>query len=309
LKGKFLLYPLPLLFDFRWKEESPLFYGVENTTLQEYALTKEQSFSLKIKDTPLRCVGSLHQGKYDPCPNNEVGTKKCEICKRAEEYFPCQFCNGFNCDRFRNQPIENCEATHMVYLALFTPSLIKIGVSRLSRGRLRQIEQGSHFTRILAEGLSGISARRMESTLCKYNFPDKIPISQKKDFLFPEISEEQGRKLLAQKAVEAQEIIRSEMPELHKFILLEEKFWNNTEYYAKNFDWISKSPKAVHFIALKPKESISGKIVVIKGSYFAIETEDEFVILCAKDLIGHTVSFDPLPNGLCTQEAFQSALF
>lgn len=299
-----------LVFDFRWNEKAqPLFQLVENGTLCEYFLKKEEHFSLRILDTPLKCVGSLREGEYDPCPNHEIGTKKCEICKRADEYFPCQFCNGYNCDRFREKPIENCEASHMVYLALFTPELIKVGVSRLSREKIRQVEQGSHFTSIIAEGLSGISARKMESMLCKYGFPDKIPISQKKDFLFPEISLEKGKDILRGKIREAQEIIRAEMPELSKFLLLEEKFWDNRNSYAENFDWITSSPKAVHFLTLKKEESVSGKIVVVKGAYFGIETEDEFVVLCAKDILGHTISLETLPNGLCTQDAFQSALF
>ena len=247
------------IFDFRWHDNQyPFFQVIKENHLEEKNLEIGKPFSIKVEEKEKICSGSYNNGVYSPCPNNEKGVKKCEICKKADDYFPCQYCNGFNCDRFRDVKIENCDSEHMVYLALFTPDIIKVGVSKLSRGKTRQFEQGSHFTRIFAEKCSGIQARRIESFLTKCGFPDKIPASQKKGFLFPAISLDEGRKLLEEKFQLAKEHVLSHTPEINKYILKEEKIWDIRTIYSKDFEKITNSQKPVHFIELQKGESVSG---------------------------------------------------
>lgn len=307
---------MPLVIDFRWRDDLvPVFQVAENGIFSELPVVRNTPFFLTVAENPQKCTGSLVKGEYSACPTHEIGTKKCETCKRADDYFPCQFCNGFNCSQFRTEKIENCDAEHAVYLALFTEDLVKVGVSRLSRGMTRQVEQGSHFTRIFAEGLSGVAARRLEKTLMNMGFPDKIPASQKKDFLFPAISEARGRAVLEQKKQEAYDFILSEAPEYKKYILTEEKFWNMIPQYGDEllFSELSSSEsgfqKPLHFLSLTAGESFGGMIRIVKGPFLVGETPEERVVLLAKDLVGYTVSFAPCPEGLRTNAALQSSLF
>jgi len=257
-------------------------------------------------------VGSLKNGVYSSCKHQAIGVKKCEDCKKKEDYFPCQFCNGFNCVRFSPEKIENCDAEHMVYLALFSEEIVKVGVSRISRGKARQFEQGSHMSRIFAQGISGVQARRIETNLTKAGFPDKIPATQKRNILFPEISEENAKNLLEEKYQFAREYIISMMPEMKKF-LVENEVWDLRSFYAgtnEQFEALKMSSKPVHFLEMKAGDSVGGFLRMVKGSYLIIETPTELVSILAKDLIGKECSFDRCEEGISLASGgFQGALF
>jgi hypothetical protein len=47
----------------------------------------------------------------------------------------------------------------------------------------------------------------------------------------------------------------------------------------------------------------------MKGPFLVIETPEELVSICAKDIVGREIEFEEKPAGLILQSAFQSALF
>lgn len=298
------------IFDFRWDDAlfQPYFQYIEGKEVKKYFLEKENPFSITLSRSDIHCVGHMRKGEYSPCPQNAQGVKKCEICKKAEDYFPCQFCNGFNCDRFRAEKIENCDADHMVYLALFAPDLVKVGVSRLSRMKARQFEQGTHFTRIFAQGMTGIMARRVESFLGKLGFPDKIPSTRKKDILFPEITLEEGKFILQEKFEFAKENLHHQMPQMMKNIV-DNEFWDMRQYYSLDFEALQNNSKPVHFLDLEEGESVGGILKAIKGSFLVIETDTELVILLAKKFVGKHLSFEECPQGITKNGGFQGGFF
>jgi hypothetical protein len=298
------------IFDFRWEESSsrPYFEICAQNALKKKELSIGEKFSITLVDETQKCTGAKIKGEYRPCPDNFVGSKKCEKCKKAEDYFPCQFCNGFNCSRFREEKIENCDSDHMVYLALFDTDLVKVGVSRVSRGKARQFEQGSHFTRVFAKGMSGVMARRIETTLIKSGFPDKIPATRKKNILFPELSLEEGKSILEEKYNFAQDQIISLMPEMKKF-LVENEFWDMRSFYAEFVDVLKEYALLVHIETLEEGESVSGDLVMVKGSFLVINTKTELVVILAKNLVGKDVSFDECEIGITKNGGFQGGLF
>ncbi len=304
------------IFDFRWDDESqsPFFKCLENEKSDEIftkPLLKNESFSISVLSAEVCCVGYESKGVYFSCKNtteSAQGVKKCELCKKSEDYFPCQFCNGFNCDKFRKDKIENCDSSHMVYLALFSKDIIKVGVSRMSRMYSRQFEQGSHYTRILIEGVSGVTARRIEHGIGKLGFPDKIPATKKKDILFPGIKKEDGKKILEERFQIVKEYIQDSLPEFSRYIV-DDKFWDMRPFYSDSFSEIEASTKPVHFIHLEEGDSIGGVLRAIKGSFLVIETETEFVIVLAKSFVGKKVSFDTVENGIHKAGGFQGGLF
>jgi hypothetical protein len=171
------------------------------------------------------------------------------------------------------------------------------------------LQRREFYARIFAEGISGVAARRIESSLTQLGFPDKIPASQKKEFLFPNISFKEGKTLLDERFEAAKEFISSHSPEYTKYILEEEKVWDLREFYAKNFEEVEKNPKPFHMVSLNNEESLGGTLKMIKGPFLGIETNEEFVFLLAKELVGKTVSFAECEEGLTTNDAFQSAMF
>lgn len=305
---------MPLIFDMRWKESSaqPVFQTIENGKKQEHILELGKPFCCTLHSSSPSCVGSFKNNEYKPCPTNAQNTKKCEACKKMDDYFPCQFCNGFNCIRFSPEKIENCDADHMVYLALFSADVVKVGVSRISRGKARQFEQGSHATRIFATGISGVQARRIETNLMKIGFLDKIPATQKKTILFPEISFDSSVDVLESKYQFAKDHIASMMPEMKKYLVLNE-VWDMRSFYAGSsdaFEELEKNPKPVHFLSLQQNDQVGGVLKMVKGSYLVIETPTELVSILGKELVGHSISFDPCKDGISLASGgFQGAFF
>ncbi len=304
------------IFDFRWsdKTKEPLFKYIENnhsSELQVKKLKRNTNFSITLVDERVTCVGYEKNGKYEGCKNpnsEETAVKKCVLCKKLEDYFPCQFCNGFNCSTFRKEKIENCDASHMVYLALFSKDIVKVGVSRSSRMYARQFEQGSHYTRILVEGVSGVVARRIEYFVGKLGFPDKIPATKKKDLVIPGVSLEEGKKILEEKYQMAKSYIQDEMPEIKKYIV-ENTFWDMRPFYSEDFLEIEKSSKVIHFVTLEEGDSVGGVLKAVKGSFLLLETPSEFVVLLAKSLVGKKVSFEEVEPGIHKKMGFQGGLF
>ena len=304
------------IFDFRWDDttKKPFFKYLKNDgdkNILIKAIEQNMPISITVIDEKVKCVGYEKKGEYNSCKNSDItqtGVKKCELCKKSEDYFPCQFCNGFNCDKFRKEKIENCDATHMVYLALFSKDIVKVGVSRLSRMHSRQFEQGSHYTRILVEGVSGVTARRIEHGIGKLGFPDKIPATKKKDIVLPHISLKEGQDILEEKFQLARNYILDDMPEMAKYIV-EEKFWDMRPFYSNEFSEIEASSKPTHFITLQEGDSVGGVLKAVKGSFLLIETSTEFVVLLAKSLVGKIISFEEVENGINKTGGFQGGLF
>jgi len=198
----------------------------------------------------------------------------------------------------------------MVYLALFDKDLVKVGVSGVSRGKARQFEQGSHFTRVLARGMSGVMARRIETTLIRAGFPDKVPSTKKKNILFPEISLEEGQKILSEKYLFAKDQIVSLMPEMKKFLPSLEIFWDMRSFYKKFAEEITEKFKLpIHILSLEENESIGGELVMVKGSFLVINTGTELAVVLAKDFVGREISFDKCEVGIIKNGGFQGGLF
>ncbi len=303
------------IFDFRWDQDSklPYFEIIKSGKLEKKFLEFNTKFSISVTRAIPHCTGVLVDKKYKPCPHKNSGQKKCELCKKAEDYFPCQLCNGFNCSRLC-EGFENCicNTEHMLYLALFDKNLVKVGVSGTTRGKTRQFEQGSHFTRVFAKGMSGKMARRMETTIAKLGFPDKVPAAKKKNILFPDISVTAGQKILEEKFEIAKDQIISLMPEMKKYILedSQENFWDMRDFY-KNFpeEVQKKFPLPVHVLSLAESESVAGDLVMVKGPFLVLNTGTELAVLLSKDFVGRDVSFEECEVGITKNGGFQGGLF
>jgi serine/threonine protein kinase len=83
------------------------------------------------------------------------------------------------------------------------------------------------------------------------------------------------------------------------------KHWDT--YYG--ISSVENSGKSFHSVKLEVDESISGIVRAIKGPFLIIETPDELVSICAKDLKGREIDFSEQPAGLKLNTALQAALF
>ncbi len=294
------------VYDFRWNDEKSF----------EFQASKDQRFGVKklqIGDTlslrvisDLSCAGSRRDGNWQPCPDQVQGKKKCEVCRNREGNFVITSFDGFNTDIFTPEDLARLDGDHWVYLALFDTHAQKVGVSKAERKVLRQIEQGSHQTLYIAKTPNGILARQIETCFRNSGLADKLQASTKKDFLCPEVPPETGEASL-RATFEAHKNSVSDFPQLQPYLLEKPEFIDWSDHFGINY--VNQSDKSFHNVKLKKDESVSGRIVAVKGPFLILETDTELVALCAKDLMGRMVDFDPLPAGLTLNSAFQGALF
>lgn len=292
------------VYDFRWRENE----GVFSCEFEAQAGGKFGRKKIWLGDTlsldirsDVACAGSVENDIWKPCPNNVVGKAKCEYCRAREGSFVYTTFDGFDQSNLNAEDLQKISGEHWVYFALFADGIVKVGVSKNPRKNLRQVEQGSFATLFIAKTPDGTSARQIETLIRKTGLADKIKASQKKEFLCPEVSnpEESLRSLLVEKTSALQEY-----PHLKEFLLPDPQFfaWQET-YGLKGFS------ENLHSLSLDTGEWVSGEIVALKGPFIVLKTPDEYVSICAKDLRGREIEFEPKPAGLQLNAALQGALF
>lgn len=295
-----------LLYDYRWNSENQIEFQASNGgRFGRKTLTFNDPLSVRVCGET-RCAGSMRDHVWQPCPQQIAGRKKCETCRNREGNFIYTSFDGFNTDIFTPDDLARLEGEHLVYLALFDQTVSKIGVCKKERHILRQVEQGSHHTLYIAETPNGVLARQIETCFRQAGVADKIQASTKKNFILPEITASQGEATLKKLLSSHQNAFKNH-PELQKFMLAQPNFKDWTQTFHLNS--VLANPKILHTVKLGQGESVSGTIIALKGSFIILETNEEMVTLCTKDLQGLTLDFTPAPSGLNLNSALQNTLF
>lgn len=112
----------------------------------------------------------MEGGRYIPCNSEE--SPCCIHCASLPD--PCTRCRG-ECQK----PEKTCNIGHSVYLAVFAPDLIKVGVSRTWRLETRLNEQGADIGFEIERFPDGELARKRERAIAskvtdKVSFQDKL---------------------------------------------------------------------------------------------------------------------------------------
>lgn len=295
-----------LLYDYRWNSDNQVEFQASNgSRFGRKLLSFMEPLSIRVCGET-KCAGSLRDNVWQSCPLQVVGRKKCETCRNREGNFIYTSFDGFNTDMFTQEDLDRLAGQHLVYFALFNQDVAKVGVCKKERHLLRQVEQGSHHTLYIAQTPNGILARQIETCFRQMGVADKIQASAKKNFILPEITATQGEAALKSLLSSHQNALKN-YPELQKFMLVQPEFKDWTHTF--RLETVKESPKAVHTVKLQQDESVSGKIIALKGPFIMLETEEEIVTLCVKDLQGLTLDFTPTPMGLILNSALQNALF
>lgn len=295
------------VYDYRWNDDTV------TTKFQASAVDRFGEKNLQLGDLvsleitgETYCAGSMRDGVWQKCLHQVAGRKKCEACRSREGNFVFTSFDGFNTDFIEPQDLARIQGEHVVYLALFQSNLIKVGVSKLDRKTLRQIEQGSEATLYIAQTPDGVLARQIETTIRNSGLQDKIAASQKKEHLCPEITATQAEDRLRE-VFAAHKSALEHFPHLQVFLLDMPEFCQWQHHYQTDF--VRQSSKIFHVVSLEPGEILSGYLRARKGSFLMLETEDEIVGINAKDLQGKEVEFETKPVGLKLNKAMQGALF
>ena len=297
-----------LVYEYRWCDDDPMkskFQASSGSRFGEKILSIGDQLSLEIC-SEVRCGGSMRDGEWKMCPDQVRGRKKCEACRAREGQFVFTSFDGFNTDNLTKEDLDRIDGEHFVYLALFERDLVKVGVCKKERKVLRQIEQGSHATLFVAQTDNGILARQIETTIRNAGLADKIQSGQKKDSLVPELSSEDCESILREKFKQYSPAL-DHIAQLKAFVLESAEFCMWEDFY--HLEEIGQSEKPFHSVKLDMGEWVSGKIISRKGPFIVLETPEELVSVCIKDLLGREIEFDLKPAGLQLNQAVQNSLF
>ena len=295
-----------LLYDFRWVNEHGCeIQGAAEGRFGRKSLAIGDSFSLEVC-SDVRCAGCVENGVWKSCPKHSTGKAKCDYCRAIEGNFVFTAFNGFDQSQLQPGDLEKISGEHVVYFALFDTGVLKVGVSKKERKKMRQIEQGSHQTLFWAQTPDGLTARQMETLARQTGVADKIQARQKKFLLQPEISIEEGEHELRQALEQSVEGI-STSAHLKNFLLSPPELVSWESVY--NTDAIPSTGKVLHPISLEKDEFVSGTIIAMKGSFLVIETEHELVSLNMKSFAGRECDLSSRPVGLHLHTALQNSLF
>ncbi len=198
------------------------------------------------------CAGRWICDKYMPC-DREIAPY-CGRCIIPPD--PCVKCRG-ECQKTE----KTCNVEHSVYLAVFSPGLVKVGVSKTQRLETRLMEQGADMGLEIARFPDGELARKRERSLAA-TYPDRVTFDNKVKTISQVVNGETLQGLY--RRYDAERVLR--------------------------FSYFKEKP-AMDPIVLEPHENmaISGRVIGIKGQVMVIEKGNTLYAINLDSLIGYEI--------------------
>ena len=199
------------------------------------------------------CAGLWEGDKYVHCDSDAA-----PFCERCGGILPdpCVMCRG-ECTKRE----KTCTMEHSVYLAIFSPGLIKVGVSKTRRLETRLMEQGADIGLEIARFPDGELARKRERELAA-KYPDRVTFENKFDGLSQTVNGETLRAIYGR--YDADSILHFE--------------------YFREKPWMKP-------IVLEPHENmaVSGRVLGVKGQALVIEKGSTLYAINLDGLVGYDV--------------------
>ncbi len=226
---------------------------IDKTLLLAPDLTRldiSENISLVLKKRG--CAGRWEGDRYVPCGSDQAPF--CEKCSGPPD--PCVACRG-ECLKQR----KTCNTEHSVYLAVFSPCLVKVGVSKTRRLETRLMEQGADTGMEIARFPDGELARRRERSLAS-TYPDRVAFESKVDGISQNVNDETLQTIC----------LRYDAGRIMRFDYFREKPWMKP-------------------IVLTPHEgmAISGRVLGIKGQALILEKGSTLYALNLDGLAGYEI--------------------
>lgn len=225
---------------------------------------------ITLRFTGRECAGRWQDGEYVPCDSPTS-----PYCPDCESVWPYALCKG---DCLLGE--VTCLEEHSVYLALFRPNLIKVGVTRAWRLPRRLKEQGADAGVEITKVANGQQARVLEQELTRF-VPDRIATAAKLRGFDQPIDHEQWESV---KERITEYVGGQPRPET----------W--PEYFDEK-PWMQPIPLTPHVDG-----GIHGKVFGVKGRYLVLERMESLYAVDLDTLLGFEVE-----NGLA-DDVVQSSL-
>lgn len=221
------------------------------------------------------CVGfDDPQGEVGPCPEEALaeGGGRCESCTEKTRILPCLRCTGATC----GNPARRSKCVfsdHYVYLACYSETLFKVGVTRVERLERRIAEQGA-WSAIAIAAAGGQEVRRLENAVMRAGWPDRVNMLG----------------LLQDRPVDkdrSEELLRLQARRISER-LPEERFVVDGPfvYTADQFPSLEERPREIN----PDTDPLSGQIVGTRGGYLMLRVEEQLLCVSLRGLVGRELS-------------------
>jgi hypothetical protein len=244
---------------------------------------------------PKHCVGSRsNTGGLKRCPEIAIVGKdkqRCGPCSAVDAYDPCIRCSGQSCNADKERAEKCAQTEYVVYLALFSGKILKVGVSVKRRFLTRWVEQGADFGIILTNVKGGQDARNIEYTLSKnLNLGKRVQTTRKSNGILHELSYNDAQECLEEFKKSFDKSNFEFDLKLGKLTNLT-KFYNLSDLHTKPMQW------------LESKSSIDGTqlfghIVGMKGSILVTRIKNWYTYANVRKMIGYTIDSEKEINAV-----------
>ncbi len=227
------------------------------------------------------CFGIYNLANHTstPCAKKakiEQKYRNCYACVRAIGFNPA-FYNVCQTTLSDQQKIYNL-TPHSVYLAAFSASNIKVGITQTERLTTRLTEQGARLAVILGEFKDAYAARELEESVNKnLGVPDVVTMKKKFELAKGPLEEEERREI--EKAL------------LEKFLIVKSQYVLSFDAQVRNFDQYYFRGESLAFDTIssigKLESPLSGVFVGSIGDVSFLRTKPGNVVKIAlKSLLG-----------------------
>src|SRR3989344_2770641 len=276
-----------LILTFRWYNKTPyLITYNESSNLIKHLKLENFSFSWTISKQR-KCPGyfDLISGKHFPCLRQiDLSNTKKERCKECE--IKIGFKEGFvyRSEMTNDTAKKYFQLEHFLYLAYFSPHIIKVGTANMLRKYDRLYEQGA-FAYCFFASLKGLDILEVESFISRNtNIPERISNNIKLQIIKGLNINNLPIHTLKEKELQIETVLKN--TNFRKYLL------KNPEFGEVYIPSIFKSKEIQNFIYLESLEEIkeiSGIILGVKGNFITFGNGNNIYIINGKELVGRTI--------------------
>ena len=207
------------------------------------------------------------------CPDGATVDEKYENCLK------CRNRTGFNpafyhADSVSAQQEKINQTPHFLYLAYFSPEVIKVGISQEARGIRRLLEQGARLALKLETFASALIARQYEAKIAKLDgIMETVAASKKLGLIKQPLDAATAEQALADALVRIQQKLGLDFPS-RTLIMCEDYFHTEGRDLSSLIDMTSNTV-------------LAGTVVSVIGSVLITEYDGQLLVYNLKKFIGH----------------------
>ena len=207
------------------------------------------------------------------CPDGAMVDEKYENCLK------CRNRTGFNpafyhADSVSVQQEKINQTPHFLYLAYFSPEVIKVGISQEARGIRRLLEQGARVALKLETFASALIARQYEAKIASLSgIMETVAASKKLGLIKQPLNAAVAEQALADALVRIQQKLGLDFPD-RTLITCEEYFHTDGRDFSSVIDMTGNTV-------------LTGTVVSVIGSVLITEYDGQLLAYNVKRFIGH----------------------